>query len=288
MRKVIALTLILALGVPTMTVRAETIGEVAGLALDRYRFTDAETFLAEALQPLDPGIGPRMGQIYEFETKSPRRAFLYSLLVPGLGQLYAGNKLKAALFFVADVAAWGGYLSFRANGHDQEDAFRAYADLHWFEQPYWDSLLSVRSIAKWQDGDVFPHHIPYEVTAAGDTVALKNLEYYENIGKYQQFIWGWDDLAQISSSAAEPEDNYSSAHQGVYVVMREDANKQFDRATTMAIVSIANHLISAFDAAMTARRHNRSTEQARKLDVDLKLVTHDRTAMPWVNVAYRF
>jgi hypothetical protein len=278
----------LALAFTAAPAHAETIGEVAGLALDTYRFTDAETFLADASEPLDPGLGPRMGQIYEFDTKSPHRAFLYSLLVPGLGQLYAGSKVKAALFFVADVAAWGGYLKFRGNGRDAEDAYKAFADRHWYEQPYWDSLLSVRSVEKWKDGDEFPHHIPYEVTANGDTVAVKGLEYYENIGKYQQFIWGWDDLTQISSSAAEPEDNYSSAYRNTYVIMREDANKQFDRATTMAIVSIANHLISAFDAAMTARRHNRSTEQAQRLDVDLKLVTLDRTAMPWVNVAYRF
>jgi hypothetical protein len=268
--------------------RAETIDARLAQSLEEYRYIGADVHLARAEQPPDIGAGPRAGRIYEFEAKSPRRAFLYSLVVPGLGQLYAGSKIKAAIFLAADVALWGGYFSYRSSGHTKEDEFRAFADLHWSDGPYWDSLKAVRNIDRWKDGDEFPHHLPYEITQAGDTVALKNLEYYENVGKYDQFIWGWDDIAQISASAAEPEDNYASANRNIYVLMREDANKQFDRARALAIVSIGNHLISAFDAALTARRHNRMTEQAQKLDFDVKLATYNRNAMPWVNVAYRF
>jgi hypothetical protein len=270
------------------TSRAESIDARLAQSMETYRYTGVDVVPARAEQPPDLDVGPRVGQIYEFDTKSPRQAFLYSLVVPGLGQLYAGSKIKAALFFVADVALWGGYFSYRSSGHTKEDEFRAYADAHWSDGPYWDSMLAVRNILKWHDADYFPHHLPYEITPAGDTVANKNLEYYENVGKYDQFVWGWDDLAQISSSAPEPEDNYQSQHRLVYVVMREDANKQFDRARAMAFVSIANHLISAFDAALSARRHNRMTEQAQKIDFDVKLATYNHNAMPWVNVAYRF
>ena len=43
------------------------------------------------------------------EKKEPMKAFLMSLLVPGLGQYYAGSPGYAKVFIAAELAIWGGY-----------------------------------------------------------------------------------------------------------------------------------------------------------------------------------
>lgn len=280
--------LVAAVGLATVPAQAESIREASHRALAAYEFTTSQIGEYQQQQPPERPGGMTQGSIYEFETRSPKRAFLYSLLIPGAGQLYAGNKIKAAAFFLADVVAWGAYFSYRSSGHDKEDEYRAFADAHWNSQKYWDSLLSVHGIPEWGDGAVYPHHLPYEVNGT-DTVVLKSGEYYENVGKYDQFVWGWDDLEQFTTGLDPAEKNFQShANRDTYVRMREDANKQFDHAAVAAIVSIANHLISAFDAALTAHRFNRSAERAQKLDIDLKLVNVKDSPTPWVNVAYKF
>jgi hypothetical protein len=60
-----------------------------------------------------------------------------------------------------------------------------------------------------------------------------------------------------------------SPHRQTYLDMRRQANDYFTNATTFAMVSIANHLVSAFEAAIGARRYNRGTQQY-SLEFDTK------------------
>jgi hypothetical protein len=274
-------------------VGAETVRELANRTLAAHQFQETRDMLAlENDQPPDAPPGAAFAPIYDFETRSPRRAFLYSLLIPGAGELYAGNKIKAGAFFLADVAAWGSFFMFRAKGNDQEGEFEAFADAHWNPADYWNSLLNIRGIEEGEDGAEFPHHLPWDTTTH---TPIKNHEYYENVGKYDQFVWGWDDqdlsdtmAILIYNEGDAPEPFAHSANRQTYVIMREDANRQFDRATASAIVALTNHLISAFDAAWTAHRFNRSTERAQRFDLNVKMVNLDDTPTPWIDVAYRF
>lgn len=274
-------------------VGAETVRALADRSLATLQFQVTRNMLAfEGEQPPDAPPGADFSPIYEFETRSPRRAFLYSLLIPGAGELYAGNKLKAAAFFAADVAAWGSFFMFHSKGNDKEDEFEAFADAHWIPADYWDAMESTRGIAEGEDGEYFPHHLPWDTITH---TAIRNHEYYENVGKYDQFVWGWDDrdVSDTVALAGQPpevarEPYVNSANRQTYVNMREDANKQFDRATVSAIVALSNHLISAFDAAWTAHRFNRSTERAQRFDLNVKVVNLYDTPTPWIDVAYRF
>ena len=121
-------------------------------------------------------------------------------------------------------------------------------------------------------------------------MADKNHEYYENIGKYDQFVWGWDDLQQIESpvNSQSPELSFHSALRMDYEVMRQDANAQYDHARAAGIVLIANHLLSALEAGFAAKRANNRAEHASAFDVKVNLVNLEDTPTPWVRVAYRF
>jgi hypothetical protein len=58
---------------------------------------------------------------------SMRRAILYSLLLPGLGDYYAGKKSRATAFFIVDAALWASFIAFQVQGHRREDDYQNFA-----------------------------------------------------------------------------------------------------------------------------------------------------------------
>jgi hypothetical protein len=79
-------------------------------------------------------------------------------------------------------------------------------------------------------------------------------QYYELIGKYLQYNMGWSDwdpgrtdyLISLSQQFARYRD------------MRGRANDLYTVARTSTYLIVANHLLSALDAALAAGSHNRS------------------------------
>lgn len=56
--------------------------------------------------------------IYEYDYRSPKRAFIYSLLIPGWGQKYARSHAVKPLFFLAaEAGLWMGYFKFHNDGN---------------------------------------------------------------------------------------------------------------------------------------------------------------------------
>jgi hypothetical protein len=246
------------------------------------------SMLTAALDEPDFPLGGA-GDIYEYNTLSAGKAFALSLILPGAGQYYTGSKVKAAVSFALEATLWFGRLHYRSQGDTETEEYEAFADAHWNDTTYYDSLFNQYGYDRWDDGNhQWAHHLPFEVSGT-DTSLAKNHEYYENIGKYNQFVWGWDDLQQISDTLPIPENNFHSpVNRPAYLVMREGANRSFDRARKATILILANHLLSAFDAALSAQRHNRSAQHTRKISVNVQLVQIRETPTPWVTVAYRF
>jgi hypothetical protein len=58
---------------------------------------------------------------------SAGRAVLYSMLLPGLGDWYAGNKGRAKAFFIVDAAIWTSFIVFQVQGHKREDSYKQMA-----------------------------------------------------------------------------------------------------------------------------------------------------------------
>ncbi|HSG99226.1 MAG TPA: DUF5683 domain-containing protein, partial [candidate division Zixibacteria bacterium] len=82
--------------------------------------------------------------IYGFEKKSPRRAFLQSFLIPGWGQYYArGAWWKTVAFLGIEAASIYGAINFNSNGNDMEAEYEAFADAHWSGKDYVIGLKQV-------------------------------------------------------------------------------------------------------------------------------------------------
>ena len=203
--------------------------------------------------------------------KSPVKAFLLSLALPGLGQWYNGSRVKPFLFLGAEIAAWGLNRKWHAEGNDKTREFEAFQRAHWsrtdYEQKY---LLWAYGVTDDDSltGPEYPevsHHLP-----DGETQ-----QYFEMTGKYDQFLWGWDDAylvvgtdtTRLSDYNANnppprirggPDNTPFSARRLIYEGMRKDANDAYDRATKMVIAAMLNRVVSAFEAFVAARKHNRS------------------------------
>lgn len=201
--------------------------------------------------------------------KLPKRALFFSALIPGAGELYAKSYIKAGAFLLAEVAAWMVYGSYTNKGENEEKKYQQYADVHW-DPEVWKQWLQNYS------GSVDDAHAStMEKYLSGDKSATTKQQYYEMIGKYPAFYVGWDftdyygnqslfDVITMDSIEAIQQ---NSPDIGGYMDMRDKSNKLFRLARTATNYVIVNHILSAIDAAWTAKRHNNKLLEA-SLKVD--------------------
>ncbi len=199
--------------------------------------------------------------------KSIGKAVLFSAVVPGTGQFYSGSTIKGVAFLLVEAVALTAHFKYNSDGHDIEDIFETLADAKWDEDSYWNwmsqispfernNLDSLRAFER----RTFSHFLPEK----------KNQQYYENVGKYNQFIMGWQDFREevVGSRTFTLGDYQSNQYDGKslltssetrngYTVLRKDANDDFKRATTFTTIVLLNHVASALDAGLTLRRRNR-------------------------------
>jgi len=211
--------------------------------------------------------------IYAFKPKNTRLAFFYSMLIPGAGEFYAGSKMKPLLFLGLEASLWSGYFVYHGKGNDKEDEFKAYGDLHYNRDLYdtwWNSLDSTEQ-------NQFSHRLPDE----------KNHEYYENVGKYDQFSVGWED-AGVSPEEFDPRNPPPSAYRNTYLDTRDESNRMFSRARTFTVCVLANHVLSGFDAALTARSYNKKQERFAGLQLKMKMREYQNESIPQLTLTKSF
>ena len=221
--------------------------------------------------------------VYGFKGKSLKRAFLYSLIVPGSGEFYAGSKIKAGLFFGLDVTLWALYFDYHGKGKDKENQYKAWADQYWSKADYnWWLLNSIYNsnpdvnpynvcdtFPYWENGEkkYFSHHLPDK----------EDQQYYEMIGKYEQFGHGWTNYNKDPNLYREP-----------YLNMRFSSNNLLNKAKYSAMFSLANHILSSFDAAFAVKRYNKKGERFSQVEFKMRLSERDNEVIPRLSVSMRF
>ena len=216
---------------------------------------------------------------------SPLRAGLFSAVIPGAGQFYTKNYWQSAAFFGAEVLMWVMYATYENKGNNQTNLFQKNADANW----------SVVSYAGWINDDVNfgqaviqalghkinidpnPNLKPWErvnwselnsveenigvTTGTGFTHKLAphgDQQYYEMIGKYSQFGGGWSDAIGFTKEDVIADNGIGNVSPQflAYSRMRGDANSSYNIATTVSYVIVANHVLSALEAAWNASKLN--------------------------------
>lgn len=93
--------------------------------------------------------------------KSAALAILYSLLLPGMGELYVGNYNTGKYFTIAEAALWGTYIGIDAYGNWQKDNYKKYAQTNGGVDPagkdddYYANIGSYKDIYQYNDDKSF-------------------------------------------------------------------------------------------------------------------------------------
>ncbi|MDD4918047.1 MAG: hypothetical protein PHE72_09575 [candidate division Zixibacteria bacterium] len=266
----------------------------------RYGLAAAGNLDRWAAAELAPGDTGQAGTLPG--EKSPVKAMLLSLAVPGAGQWYYGSRIKPFVFLGLEALAWGLHAHYHYNGEDMTDEFEAFNREHWSQQAYADYLnwaydgLTIKDL----EDTVIPgltHHLP-------DT---RTQQYYEMTGKYNQFAWGWDDAnlqglmlyADYSQSNPPPKIDQgvpASPRRDKYEDMRGDANHEFKKAGRMLVGVVVNHVVSGLEAFFMTRHRNRQLrgdDEAEEFLSNLSIEPSLRSVYrfqdtPYVQVNYSF
>lgn len=196
---------------------------------------------------------------------SPRRRgyvpVILSLLVPGAGEIYMGYYKRGAALVAAEAVAWTGYAVYRDKGLDTRAKYEHYADEHWDinrwlslhpSGPYatLDELETEGASGAWESnlrGNVSTNffYMPF-ISRAQD-----KQHYYENIGKYNWFVSGWDDW----DSSLQTDNSFieTTANRQKYFSMRVESNDQLEKADRFTYLSIAARAFSLIETILLVR-----------------------------------
>jgi hypothetical protein len=209
--------------------------------------------------------------------RSVGKALLFSAVIPGTGQFYNKSFLKGLAFVGVEIGSWAVNVIYTQRGNEKTDEFEKFAQAHWNEEKYWNSLSedarrngksidpSDRQSLKEYERANFSHYLP-------DT---RDQTYYENIGKYDQFNAGWDDS---KSGLARERD---SENREFYTRIRKTANDQFRLATYGASTVLVNHVLSMLDAAYSTYRFNRKEIKA---SMGMEMQRYNQELVPALSV----
>lgn len=232
--------------------------------------------------------------------KSVGLAILLSAILPGAGEFYGENYLKAGIFFGVELLAWGTYFYFENKGDKKTDEYKAYADTYW----------SVRTYARWLKNEGFEGASAIDPDEPDlNVLRLQIIEcerqnfshtlpeygsqqYYELIGKYQNFQAGWTNLQNIPTRAPGPY-NYMTYKDPVfinYAKERQKANDFYDYAKIGPITAIVNHILSAADAAWVVSNYNKkiTVQTGFRINNKISPYTYKYKQIPTFNVAVNF
>ncbi len=167
------------------------------------------------------------------EKKSASKAFFYSLILPGTGEAYVGEKVQSKIFLGIELVAWGLVIANIINVNSRESDYKNYAVQHAFVNrtgkgdQYWIDIGKFDTIFEYNEERLRERDI--------------NALYPEN----SFYFWGWD-----------IRDNRLS-----YDANRIETREIEQRRVYFFAAIALNHLVSAINALRLAKSHNRKLDE---------------------------
>lgn len=171
--------------------------------------------------------------------KSPNEAFLYSLIVPGMGQLYTGAK-RGYIYAAADVILLTTYFVLRGRASGTREDYRDIVREHVV-------FIGPGSFEDWDPIEDFEHATQYETW---------NHVYDSEETRARTGKWYWGDLDPSLKDEPDLSIDFDSRHRLEAFGLRQEANDTFQQARTVLGIVILNHLVSAVEARIATKRFN--------------------------------
>jgi hypothetical protein len=252
----------------------------AGWLLARADGDDAALGI-DGLQPADPGddapappaeIGGQtvVPQSDDDGGPSPAVPMLMSAVLPGLGEAYRGHK-RGYVLMALDIAAWIGGFHYKNEGEQLRDDYIAFADEHWSEQKL-EAAYNNPPPGGYDDADLQyvelwgRNYFPVQDYRDLDLWVSREddfREYYENLGKWDQFVFGWDDFVRADDPRLDDpygpgyvdyeiddlRQSWTSSNRDTYRQMRTDSNSAFEKQDRFLYVNIFLRVFSVLEVA---------------------------------------
>lgn len=182
----------------------------------------------------------------EPEKKSPMLAIAYSLLLPGMGELYGGDYSLGKYLTIADAVFWGGVIGFNVYGDNQRDNYKAYAQ----------SIGGVNVNGK--DEQYFADISEY-ISIENFNKEQEKYRDFENIYNEETHYWNWSD----NKTRQE------------YRGMWSKSESAYNNVRFAVGALILNRIISAINAVRVVSAYNKrlNEEMSWNVSVGLKKYT---------------
>lgn len=190
--------------------------------------------------PLDQELSPMPADAAG--KKSPALAALYSLLLPGMGELYAQDFSSGKYFLIAEGALWITYGAFTVHGNTQQDDARTYAQARAGLDP------------AGKDDQFYVDVGNFLTTEEYNEKQLRDREPDLLYDRAKGYGWSWD----------------SDASRAAYKDERLASESTFNNRKFVVAAIIVNHVVSAINAARAAVAYNAALDGALR---DLQLGT---------------
>ena len=281
------------------------------------------TLNAQIIQPVENDLS------IEPPEKSATLAMLMSAIVPGSGQFYVSkNTFTAYLFPLLEIGLWSLKIYLTNNGNEATSDYERYADKFFdIDNQYkvQRNLIYHPNSGKFY-GDPETQDLDYWGNGAHFRLKKDDMQhYYEDIGKYSQYTFGWEDwyntyveelggdevfVNWIFNDATNPYDirwignrpindpnqihitketpYHGSELRDIYVNMRNRAEDYYRYSEYMNFFILANHALAAFDARLTANKHNNNSrkEPALTTFMNTTLIENKLTPIWGVNMKF--
>jgi hypothetical protein len=176
--------------------------------------------------------------------KSVTLAVVYSLLLPGMGELYVGDYSTGRYLTAAEGALWLTYASFELYGTWVRDDARRFA-----------------------------------VTNAGVNLAGQSSQFFVDIGNYNN-VYQYNERKlqeRQEEKLYNPNSTYSwswntDGDRQKYRSHRISSDQAFNSTQFVVGAIIANHIVSAINAARLAISHNNQDESLQSLRFDTRIL----------------
>ncbi len=223
-------------------------------------------------------------------SRSPgtRRRMLVSILLsavlPGMGEAYLyldGGELstiaRVPVFLAAEVYFWHGYFHNHKKGKDYKQYYMDYADEHWDLNRFLIQHPCCSALDTCPDYNYYNEHCEGEFNYFLYTPkGIDEEEYYENIGKYDAFVYGWDDW--------NGQPDYWTPHRRYYWEMRKHSDYYLTKGDNFLMWLLVNRVVSMVDAGWLAYRMSRGHDLDSGWSINFKSIRY----APSIEVVYRF
>ncbi|MGD1048936.1 MAG: hypothetical protein ABR899_09355 [Candidatus Krumholzibacteriaceae bacterium] len=222
--------------------------------------------------------------------KKTALAIVASGILPGMGELlcYTASRdnwtlARVPAFVGLDAYMWYGYFHNHRIGKDYKHDYELYAGAHWSLGRFLANHPCCAAIGGCDSWQYYNEHCQGQYNFFIYTpIESSTEEYYENIGKYNTFAFGWDDAKPYLGDAVNYQ--YWTPHRQYYWSLRRDSDRYLLRGDNYLMGLLVSRVVSMLDTGWLAYRISKGNDPDKGWSLRFK--TYDEA--PSLEITRRF